>query len=111
MELETKYRIIHNGEKAFGKGPCLLLEKVDKLGSLNKAAGELNMSYSKAWSIINKAEKMFGETLLETHTGGTDGGGSYLTPKAKELIKAYKGFCKEADEVLDELYKKYFRGI
>jgi molybdate transport system regulatory protein len=111
MELEAKYRIANNRERVFGKGPCLLLETVDRLGSLNKAASELNMSYSKAWSIINEAEKNLGFTLLETHTGGADGGGSCLTSKAKDLVKAYKGFCKEADEALGELYKKYFKDI
>ena len=69
--------------KSFGKGPCILLKTIDKLGSLNKAAKELNMSYSKAWSIINRAERVLGYSLLETVTGGADGGGSYLTPKAK----------------------------
>ena len=111
MKLESKFRIVQDGERVFGKGPCILLETVGRLGSLNKAANQLNMSYSKAWSIINKAEKILGYSLLETHTGGIDGGGSCLTPKAEILIKAYKDFCKEADQALEELYKKYFKDI
>jgi len=46
--------------------------------------------------------------LLETKIGGEEGGGSYLTYEAKSLIKAYRDFCKEADEVIGELFKKYF---
>lgn len=93
---------------AFGKGSYVLLERVGRLESLNKAANELNMSYSKAWSIIKKAENVLGYKLLERHIGGVDGGGSYLTPKAEVLIKAYRDFCKEAEDNLEELCKKYF---
>ncbi len=111
MKLEVEFRIIQDGEKVFGKGPLVLLEKVDKLGSLNKASSELNMSYSKAWSIINRAENLLGYSLLMTHTGGVDGGGSALTPRAKTLIKAYKDFYEEAEKSLDVIYKKHFGAI
>lgn len=92
LRLGSKLWLVQDEEKAFGKGPCLLLETVDKLGSLNKAAIKLNMSYSKAWSIIKRAESMLGFSLLERQTGGIDGGGSYLTPRAKVLIKTYRDF-------------------
>lgn len=111
MELESKFRIVHEGERVFGMGPCQLLETVDRLGSLNKACAELNISYSKAWNIINKAQDMLGFPLLETCTGGVDGGGSYLTPKAKDLIKAYRKFHQEAKEKAGEIFKKYFKDI
>ncbi len=110
-ELEKKFRITKGGERIFGAGPCMLLEKVEELGSLNKAAQELNMSYSKAWSIIHKAERELNRKLLETQIGGEEGGGSYLTDEAKGLIKAYRNFCKEADEVLEKLFKRHFKDI
>lgn len=98
-------------EKVFGRGPLVLLETVDKLGSLNKACNELNMSYSKAWSIIKRAEDLLGYSLLMTYTGGIDGGGSTLTPKARTLINAYVDFSKEAESNLEKLYEKHFRNI
>lgn len=45
MELEIELRIVKDGERVFGLGPLVLLEKIDKLGSLNKACKDLNMSY------------------------------------------------------------------
>lgn len=111
MELDVEFRITQDGQKIFGKGPLILLEKVDKLGSLNKASNELNMSYSKAWSIINRAETLLGYALLITYTGGADGGGSSLTPKARDLIKTYKEFCQEAEKSLAEIYIKHFKDI
>lgn len=108
MELERKFRIIKDGVRIFGEGPCMLLEKVDEYGSLNKARQELNMSYSKAWAIIHRAEEKLNIKLLETRIGGEEGGGSYLTHEAKTLVKAYRGFCKEADAALEGVFKKYF---
>lgn len=49
---------------------------LNKLGSLNKASNELNMSYSKAWNIVNRAETLLGYSLLMTNTGGVSGGGN-----------------------------------
>lgn len=111
MELRVEFRIMKDGQKVFGRGPLILLETVDKLGSLNKACNELNMSYSKGWSIINNAETLLEYSLVMTHTGGVDGGGSSLTPKARDLMKIYKNFCKEAEKNLDKLYKKHFNNI
>lgn len=111
MELRAEFRIVKDEEKVFGRGPLILLETVDRLGSLNKACSELNMSYSKGWSIINRAETLLGYSILETYTGGLDGGGSSLTPKARILMEAYTNFSKEAEKTLDELYEKHFKDI
>lgn len=111
MQLRVEFRIVKAGEKVFGRGPLMLLETVDKLGSLNKACNELNISYSKAWSIINRAESLLGYSLLETSTGGLDGGGSSLTSRARVLIEAYSNFSKEAEESLNILYEKHFKDI
>lgn len=111
LKLESRFWIVQNGEKVFGRGPCILLKTIDRLGSLNKAAKELDMSYSKAWSIINRAERALGYSFLERETGGIDGGGSYLTVEGKAIVKAYEGFCKEAEESVEEIFKKYFKDI
>lgn len=108
MELKSRFWIEKDGERVFGKGPYIILKTVDRLGTLNKAADKLNMSYSKAWSVINAAEKRLGFLLLESHAGGIDGGGSELTPKARQLVKSFQNFCQEADQALQDIYKKHF---
>jgi len=109
--MESRFWISKDGEKVFGRGPMILLNKVDKLGSLNKAAKELNMSYSKAWSIINRAEKLLGYSLLKKEVGGIEGGGSQLTSEARALIEAYEKFLEEAEINIDNLYRKYFKDL
>lgn len=110
--MKLAYKIwLQKDEKAFGEGPCRLLEAVERLGSLNKAAKEMDMSYSKAWNIVNRAEEQLGFLVLERKTGGVEGGGSLLTKEAKVLIKQYRDFYHEAETLLTSLYKKHFQQI
>ena len=92
-------------EKAFGPGMVVLLEEVERTGSLQRAARSMNMAYSKAWKMLKVAEKEWGFALTDRETGGKDGGGSTLTPQAKALMKAYAGFRSEAEVSLDELFE------
>ncbi|WP_213951023.1 winged helix-turn-helix domain-containing protein [Tepidanaerobacter syntrophicus] len=107
--MKLVYKIwIEGDNKAFGEGPYKLLKKVDQLGSIHKAAQDMNMSYSKAWSIIKRAERELGIILVESNIGGAGGGGSCLTSQARILLNQYNEFCHEAEEILTELYNKYF---
>jgi molybdate transport system regulatory protein len=99
----------HNG-KAFGEGPCELLKWVEKTNSLNEAAHQMGMSYSKAWKLIQTMEKRLGFSLLDKKIGGQSGGGSEVTPKGRELIKRYEGFEKDAKRAIEKAYRKHFGG-
>ncbi len=107
MQLRYKIWLDKKG-KAFGKGPSDILKRIDRLNSLNKAAREINMSYSQAWNLINTLEKRLGFKLLRREVGGNSGGGSYLTEEARELVRKYDAFMQEADRELKKLYQKYF---
>lgn len=111
ISLEYKFRILIKGEKIFGQGPCRLLERVEELGSLKRACESLNMSYSKGWKIINKAEKALGYKLLQSQVGGIEGGGSHLTQEAKKIIKSYRAFEVESKESLENIFIKYFKNF
>ncbi len=75
-----------------------LLKAIKKYGSINKAANELNRSYSHSQKKIRKLEKEFGK-LIETKRGGRGGGGSELTERAKNLIKRYEKLETERKRV------------
>lgn len=95
-------------DKAFGPGAATLLRNIDRTGSLLGAAKEMNMAYSKAWKIIKNIESMWGFQLTNRETGGRDGGGSTLTPRAREILEHYERFCEESRKAVDEIYEKYF---
>lgn len=86
----------------------MLLKKTDELGSLNKAALEMNMSYTKAYSLIKNAEKSLSVKLLIKQIGGKYGGGSIVTAEAKDIIKKYEEFDRRAGESVERLYNEIF---
>ena len=52
-----------------------MLKKIEECGSLNKAASELGMSYSKAFQVIKNCETHLGIKFLDREIGGVKGGG------------------------------------
>ncbi len=60
----------------FGTGRALLLERIERHGSLKKAAEELGMSYRAAWGKIKQSEKILGFELI---TRNSRRGGYELT--------------------------------
>jgi molybdate transport system regulatory protein len=97
-----------NNEKAFGRGPCELLRRVEKTNSLHQAAHQMDMSYNKAWRLIRLMEKRLGFPLLDKKIGGQSGGGSWVTPRAKDFIERYERFESDAKKVIEKTYQKHF---
>lgn len=98
LDVEVKL-IIKNRETephaaAMGRGIVGLCRLVDETGSLNKAAHEMGMAYSKAWSIIKHTEESFGFQLLERKGNK----GSELTSEAKRIVKIYDELQRRLDK-------------
>ena len=108
-EMKIMYKVwLDCDGKAFGEGPDKLLQRVETTGSLHRAAAEMKMSYRKAWLMLRAMEQRLGFTLLERKVGGVSGGGSQLTPEARELMKRYEAFRKEVEGALQQIYIKHF---
>ncbi|MPM34494.1 hypothetical protein SDC9_81077 [bioreactor metagenome] len=101
---------IFGEEKCFGPGVADLLERVDRLKSLRKATIEMDMAYSKAWKIVKIAEANLGFQLLESVTGGKDGGGAELTEDAKRFLVAYRRFEESVRSYADEAFVEMMGG-
>ncbi|MFN3532857.1 MAG: winged helix-turn-helix domain-containing protein [Candidatus Brocadia sp.] len=110
MNVKFKIWLEENGGVAFAEGRRMLLEAVDRLGSLNAAAKELGMSYRAAWGKIKATEKALGIKLLEVTTGGRGGGGAILTADAKELIQKYKKYTGRITSLMEKEFKRIFEG-
>jgi molybdate transport system regulatory protein len=107
MKVAYKIWLDSNG-KAFGEGPYELLKRVQKTASLHEAAHQMEMSYSKAWKLIQTMEKRLGFVLLDKKVGGSSGGGSQVTPMAADLMKRYERFEKDARQAIERVYRKHF---
>jgi len=108
MKLNYKIWIEKEGKKVFGDGPLDILQRVERTGSLRKAAEEINMSYSLAWNLMKDLEKRLGFNLLKRKVGGEKGGGSELSEEAKELMVKFEIFRNKAKGSLNLLYKEIF---
>jgi molybdate transport system regulatory protein len=107
MRVACKFWIDQNG-KAFGDGPFELLKGVEETASLHKVANQMGMAYSKAWKLIRTMEQRLGFVLLDRKVGGRSGGGSRITPQAKELMLSYGRFREEAEETIERIFQKHF---
>ena len=101
---------LYGEDKAFGPGIAELLRNAEKEGSLQGAAQSMNMAYSKAWKILKGAEKEWGLSLTDRETGGRDGGGSTLTPEAREILEHYEAFMAETRQSTGDIFERHFSG-
>ncbi|MBF0328425.1 MAG: winged helix-turn-helix domain-containing protein [Nitrospirae bacterium] len=110
MEIKSKLWLEVNGEPVFGRGRRFLLEAIDRYGSVNQAAKDVNISYRKAWSHIKAMEERLGIKLVDCRTGGKNGGGATLTDDARHFIKKYESLENRIREMVDERFEKIFSG-
>ena len=75
---------------ALGPGMAEMLERVDQLGSIRKAAASMDMSYRKAWLLLHGMQLTFGRPAVSTETGGPSGGGARLTELGRDLLRIYR---------------------
>ena len=108
MEIKSKLWIEIDGRPVFGRGRRFLLEAIDRYGSINQAAKEINISYRKAWGYIKAMEERLGFRLVERQTGGRNGGGATLTKEAKRFLRKYEEMETGIMELVDERFRDIF---
>ena len=88
-ELQPRLRFPHAGADAFGPGKAGLLRLIAATGSIRTAAGELGMSYNRAWQLVVVMNNLFRDPLVQVKRGGGTGGGATLTPLGEEVLARY----------------------
>ena len=109
MEIKSKLWIEVDGRPVFGRGRRFLLEAIDKYGSINQAAKDINISYRKAWGYIQAMEDRLGFRLIDRRTGGRNGGGATLTEDAREFLKKYEAMEEGIREIVDNRFNEIFK--
>ena len=78
-----------------------LLETLQKEGSIRKAAKSLNISYRKAWLLIQQMQKTFTGPVVLAEAGGYEGGSTKLTDLGLTLLKHYRSvesYCSDGTQ-------------
>jgi molybdate transport system regulatory protein len=105
MKLRSSQLLLNNnGEIIMGMGRMIILESIDRTGSINKTAKVLKMSYKTVWSKIKSTEKNLGKPIVLTdkQTGTT------LTEDGRQLLKKYKRLKQRCIKADDKIFNDIF---
>lgn len=83
-------KITFGDQGQIGPGKIRLLEQIDQTGSISAAARTMEMSYRRAWLLVDDVGKLLGRPVVETSAGGAKGGGARLTDLGRRLIQDYR---------------------
>lgn len=83
-------RIDLDRESRIGPGKVLLLENIHACGSISAAGRALDMSYKRAWDLVDEINRICGQPAVERQTGGKNGGGAVLTAFGISLVARYR---------------------
>lgn len=84
------------GRGQIGPGKIRLLRGIAEFRSIAAAARSMEMSYRRAWLLVDQMNKTFGRPVVQTHTGGNARGGAELTPLGEEIVARYLELLQQA---------------
>jgi molybdate transport system regulatory protein len=88
IDLDAKGRI--------GPGKIQLLENIGTCGSISAAGRAMDMSYKRAWDLVDEINRICRQAVVERQTGGKNGGGAVLTPFGISLVARYRKIERDA---------------
>lgn len=73
-----------------GPGKADLLEGIRATGSIAAAGRAMDMSYKRAWSLVEEMNAAFRAPLVDSVRGGARGGGARLTDTGEAVLAHYR---------------------
>lgn len=111
MSLKVRVRIDFDDLHSVGPGKIALLERMRDCGSLSQAARELDMSYRRAWQLLDSLNTSFNEPVIVTSIGGKGGGGSEITKLGLALIDTFRALEKDVSVLAQRRFKPLRRQV
>jgi molybdate transport system regulatory protein len=94
------FRIQFEPEGRIGRGKIQLLSHIRETGSISAGGRAMDMSYRRAWLLVDEMNRLFKEPVVESQRGGKQGGGAVLTPFGEALIAHYHAMEEKARAAL-----------
>lgn len=92
----ARLRVLLGASIAIGPGRAELLDAIGRTGSISAAAREMDMSYRRAWLLVEATNAAFVAPLVATATGGSGGGGAQLTDFGAMVLERYRQMERKA---------------
>ena len=104
--LKPRLRIVaDDGTIVLGPGKAALLDAIARTGSIRAAAGELGMSYMRAWTLVRTMNEGFRAPLVEKVRGGS-GQGAQLTASGEKVLRLYRKMEEKAARAAEAVWEK-----
>jgi len=94
--IAPRFRVYSGDKIVLGPGKAQILAHVAETGSLSEAARLMEMSYTRAWTLVKLMNESFNEPLIESVRGGSSGGGAMLTKTGQKVLALYQQMQSEA---------------
>jgi molybdate transport system regulatory protein len=101
LRSQVRLRLLLDEDIAFGPGKAELLEAIQRAGSISAAAKALDMSYRRAWMLVETMNSCFESPLVKSAKGGSGGGGAEVTPEGLALLQAFRRMEQDVAQVVD----------
>lgn len=89
-----------------GRGRVMLLDKIKETGSITNAAKKLNMSYKKAWLLVEDMNKQGKQPVVKKILGGKNGSRSVLTKYGESVIYKFHELENQTKKFLNKKSKE-----
>ena len=93
-------RIQFSPEQRLGRGKMELLEHIRSTGSISAAGRAMDMSYRRAWLLVEEMNGMFREPVVASQRGGKQGGGAHITPFGEEVLTRFRAMEEKAQAAI-----------
>jgi len=90
MPTRVTLRLDFDAGRKLGPGKIALLEAIRETGSISAAGRAHQMSYRRAWLLVEELNTMFAEPLVLARPGGANGGGATLTAAGERVVSLYR---------------------
>ena len=105
-KLQTHLEVETEAGALLGGGRIRLLEAIDKLGSISKAAQRIPISYKAAWDALDDLNNLADFPVIERSIGGVGGGGTKLTDYGRRLVAMFRAVEDEYQAAMDHLHRE-----
>lgn len=108
--IELSIRLdLPGGAGHIGPGKIELLRRIGRHQSIAAAARAMDMSYRRAWLLVQELNGLFAQPLVAKWLGGKSRGGAALTPAGERLVAAYDTVVAESARANRALLGKVLR--